>query len=260
MAPIAISNQRPGFVPFSAAPLRISGRPVFAGYQGLSPAPYRPAAYKPPMLSNPAPRLGQGFSFTGIPMSLTFGIAGAAAMVLAGVVPSPAKELATVAGLGLIAFGILNLFSAPVAANTTTPAGGAAPFQAPSTDQFNLVTAKITKPSLGEAINRGAFSNDYDIEVLWTNNSEKSVSVPYRIYVEETPEGITSFAASEFKGVAYTGMVNLGPHQAVVVPLEIDLQFRGVNLAGATAILLKVQKISSSNQVFDADRKSFVVY
>jgi hypothetical protein len=259
MTPIAISNQRPGFVPFSARPLQIAGRPVFAGRQGLQPA-YRPAPYKPPMLSNPRPQMGVGgFSFSDIPMTLTLGVGGAAALVLAGVVPSPVKEIATVAGLGLIAFGILNLFSAPAAAaEAPTPSTGNRPFSVAEVDAFNKVTAKVIKPAWNEEVNRGLFSKDYDIEVLWTNGSDKNITVPYRIYVEEKPQ--MGVGTSEFRGVAYTGQVSLGPKQSVQVPLEIDLQYRSFIGALAVGILLKVQKIAPGGEVIDLDQRSFIVY
>jgi len=86
MTPIAISNTRPGFVPFSARPLAIAG---MTPKPPIRPA-YRPAPYRPPMLSNP-PRveMGQGFKFSEIPLSLTLGVSGAAALVLASVIPTP---------------------------------------------------------------------------------------------------------------------------------------------------------------------------
>ena len=258
MNAITISNTRPGFVPFSAKPLMIAGqspRPV------QRPA-YRPAPYRPPMLSNPAPsaQLGiGGFSFSDVPMSLTFGLAGGAAMVLAGVVPSPAKELATVAGLGFIAFGIINLFSAPAsAAEAPTPATGNKPFSVAETDAFNKVTAKVIKPAWNEEVNRGLFSKDYDVEILWTNGSDKNITVPYRIYVEEKPQ--MGLGTSEFRGVAYTGQVALGPKQSVQVPLEVDLQYRSFVGALAVGIVMKIQKIAPNGEVIDLDQRSFVVY
>lgn len=257
MNAIAISNTRPGFVPFSATPLMIAGQ---APRQVQRPA-YRPAPYRPPMLANPplTPRLGQGFSFSDVPLSLTFGLAGGASMVLAGVLPSPVKELATVAGLGLIAFGIINLFSAPAsAAEAPTPASGNKPFSIPEIDAFNKVTAKVIKPSWNEEVNRGAFSEDYDVEILWTNGSDKSITVPYRLYVEESPQ--MGVAASEFRGVAYTGQISLGPKQSVQVPLEVDLQYRSFLGALAVGVLLKVQKVAPGGEIIDLDQRSFVVY
>lgn len=257
MNAITISNTRPGFVPFSATPLMIAGQ---APRQMQRPA-YRPAPYRPAMLSNPppTPRLGASFSFSDVPVSLTFGLAGGAAMVLAGVIPSPAKELATVAGLGLIAFGIINLFSAPAAAaEAPTPASGNKPFTIAETDAFNKVSAKVIKPSWNEEVNRGLFSKDYDVEILWTNGSDKAITVPYRLYVEEKPQ--YGVAASQFSGVAYTGQIALGPKQAVQVPLEVDLQYRSFLGALAVGIMLKVQKIAPNGEVIDADQRSFIVY
>ena len=263
MTPIAISNTRPGFVPFSARPLAIAG---------MTPKPpvrpaYRPAPYRPPMLSNP-PRveMGQGFKLSEIPLSLTLGVSGAAALVLASVIPTPVKELATVAGLGLIAFGVLNLFSGSAAAETPTEPGAASePFKAATSEEFQLVTAKISKPAANEVIDRGAFSYDYDVEVIWTNSSSKQVTIPYRIYVDEKPQPITavgiplSTTLIPFKGVVYTGTVKLGPGQSVVVPLEIDLKSGGFMVSGVVGIAMTVQKVSPAGQVFDADRRSFIV-
>jgi hypothetical protein len=45
----------------------------------------------------------------------------------------------------------------------------------------------------------------------------------------------------------------------VVVPLEIDLKSEGFMVSGVVGITMTVQKISSAGQVFDADRKSFIV-
>lgn len=48
MAPIAISNSRPGFVPFSARPLAVVGQ--------AQPRPtFRPEPYRPPMLAQQKP-------------------------------------------------------------------------------------------------------------------------------------------------------------------------------------------------------------
>jgi hypothetical protein len=261
MTPIAISNQRPGFVPFSARPLVIAGRSTFAPRANTQSA-YRPAPYRPPMLANQTknPQMGiGGFSFSDVPLTLTLGVAGAAALVLSSVVPSPVKELTTVAGLGLIAFGVLNLFSAPAAAaEAPTPATGNKPFTVAEVDAFNKVTAKVIKPSWNEEVNRGLFSKDYDIEVLWTNGSDKNITVPYRIYVEEKPQ--MGVGTSEFRGVAYTGQVSLGPKQSVQVPLEIDLQYRSFIGALAVGIMLKVQKIAPGGEVIDLDQRSFIVY
>lgn len=264
MTPIAISNQRPGFVPFSARPLAIVGRTS----RPVPPPAYRPAPYRPPMLANArvSPEMGQGFKFSEIPLSLTLGVSGAAALVLASVIPTPVKELATVAGLGLIAFGVLNLFSGSASAETPTAPGSASePFRAAAPEEFQLVTAKIAKPSSNEVIDRGAFSYDYDVEIIWTNSSSKQVTIPYRIYVDEKPQPITAFGVPlsttiiPYKGVAYTGTVKLGPGQSVVVPLEIDIKSQGFMAGGVVGITMTVQKVSPSGQVFDADRKSFIV-
>lgn len=261
MAPIAISNRKPGFVPFSAQPLTLAGQaPRRPQRQAFKPAPYRP----PVMLANRAwtpvstPRMAGLFSMSDVPLSLTLGLAGAGAMILSGVVPSPVKEVAIVAGLGLIGFGLINLFSGEAAASSSVTSTGAKPFTAASQDQFNLVSAKIIKPSWNEEVNRGLFSSDYPVEVLWTNNSDKPVSVPYRVYVEEDPHyGVMT---EKFQGVAYTGIINLAAGQSVQVPLQIDLQYRALVSGLAVGVTLKIQKVSSAGQVFDADTKSFVVY
>jgi len=103
------------------------------------------------------------------------------------------------------------------------------------------------------------------VEVTWYNGSSKPVTVPYRIYVDEKPQPITavgiplSTTIIPYKGVAYTGTVKLGPGEQVVVPLEIDLKSEGFMVSGVVGITMTVQKISSAGQVFDADRKSFIV-
>lgn len=264
MNAIKISNRMPGFMPFSARPLMVAGQ---APRRPAQPA-YRPAPYRPPMLSNPppAPRMGaRSFNLSELPLSLTLGAAGAGAMVLAGVMPSPIKEIATVAGLGVIAFGILNLFPDPAAAaEKSTSAAEAEPFNVADPNDFGKVTAKISKPSRNETVSMGLFSSDYDIEVVWTNTSDKAVSVPYRITVDEKPEPSVSWLSTSilpFKGIAYTGIIKLGPRKSVAVPLEIDLKSEGFVLGNmAVAIDMKVEKISSSNQIFVADQTSFIVY
>jgi hypothetical protein len=254
MTAIAISNRRPGFVPFSVRPL------VMAGQAPRPQRPtYRPTPYQPPMLANraPSPRMEGAFSAAEIPLSLTLGLVGVGGLILSGVMPTPVKQIASIVGLGFIGFGLLNLFSGTASAATTPGETGAAPFRTAAADQFGLVRAKITKPSFSEEVDRGLFSYDYDVEVLWTNDSDKSVSVPYRIYVEEKPEG--GIGTADFKGVVHTGVINLGPYQSAQVPLEIDIQHRGIGAALAVGITLKVQKISGAGQVFDADQKFFVV-
>lgn len=263
MSPIAISNQRPGFVPFSARPLAIAGMTP----PQVRPA-YRPAPYRPPMLVNKvaySPEMGQGFKLSEVPLSLTLGVSGAAALVLASVVPTPVKELVTVAGLGLIAFGVLNLFSGTASAETPiSPGSASSPFKTAQPEDFQLVTARISKPSPNEVIDRGAFSYDYDVEVIWTNGSSRQLTIPYRIYVDEKPQPITaagiplSTTIIPYKGVVYTGTVKLGPGESVPVPLEIDLKSEGFMLSGVIGITMTVQKGSPSGW-FDADRRSFIV-
>lgn len=199
--------------------------------------------------------LGQDnqFQFGELPKSIGLGLLGAGGLVIGGSLPSPLKEMATVAGLGTVAYAVLNLFSGAAPAEADTTSGEAFP-SAPA-DQFGRVTAKIIKPTLGESVSRGAFSYDYDVEVLWTNHSDKPVSVPYRVYVEEDPQA--SILATPFKGVVYTGLVNLKAWESVVKELEIDLQSSGVALA--MGVTLKIQKLSSAGQAFNADQRFFVV-
>jgi hypothetical protein len=207
--------------------------------------------------------MGQGFKFAELPLSLTLGVAGAAGLVLSSVVPSPVKELATVAGLGLIAFGILNLFSGTASAATPTSDAGSKPFQTAGMDDFNKVTAKISKPSWNESVSRGAFSYDYDVEVIWTNGSDKVVTIPYRIHVKEDPQPGVSWLSTKtipFDGVVSTGTIELGPGKSAVVPFEIDIKSEGFMVGGAIGINLKVQKVSSAGQVFDAASQFFIVY
>jgi hypothetical protein len=257
MAPIAISNRKPEFVPFSTRPLSIAGQTPRPQQRPV----YRPAPYRPPaMLANrelAAAHMG-AFNFSELPLSLTLGLVGVSSLILSGILPSPVKQIAMISGLGFLGFGLINMFSASASAATTSGESGAAPFKTAAPDQFGLVTAKIVKPSWNEEVGRGLFSYDYDIEVLWTNNSDKAVSMPYRISVEEKPQG--GIGTADFKGVVHTGVVNLGPGQSAQVPLEIDLQHRGIGAADAVGITLKVEKISSANQVFLADSKFFVVY
>lgn len=209
--------------------------------------------FSPRPLAGPI-SLGQDnkFQFSELPKSIGLGLLGAGGLVIGASLPSPLKEMATVAGLGTVAYAVLNLFSGEAPAEEGTESGEAFP-SAPG-DQFGQVTAKIIKPTLGESVSRGAFSYDYDVEVLWTNHSEQPVSVPYRIYVEEDPQGSIS---TPFKGVVYTGLVNLKGKESVVKKLEIDLQSSGVALA--TGITLKIQKLSSAGQAFNADQRFFVV-
>ena len=90
------------------------------------------------------------------------------------------------------------------------------------------MTAKISKPSANEVIDRGAFSYDYDVEVIWTNSSSKQLTIPYRIYIDEKPQPITavgiplSTTIIPFKGVAYTGTVKLGPGESVTIPVMMS--------------------------------------
>jgi hypothetical protein len=104
MTPITISNTRPGFVPFSVRPLAIVGqqRPAF-----------RPTPYQPPMLANPAsaPSLDGPLNMAAVPHSVTLGILGAGSLLLSSIAPSPFKQIAMLAGLGFIGFGLFNLFS-----------------------------------------------------------------------------------------------------------------------------------------------------
>lgn len=212
-------------------------------------------AFQPHLLARPQ-SLGQDnqFQFGELPKSIGLGLLGAGALVIGGSLPSPIKEMATVAGLGTVAYAVLNLFSGADPAEEGTASGEAFP-SAPG-DQFGKVTAKIIKPTLGESVSRGWFSYDYDVQVLWTNHSDQPVSVPYRVYVEETPHG--SLLADPFKGIVYTGLINLKAKESVVKELEIALQSTGL-VTLAMGVTLKIQKLSSAGQAFDADQRFFVV-
>jgi hypothetical protein len=228
----------------------------------LRPAPYR-APYRPAMLSNSTQaQLGQReFSIGELPQSLAFGFAGAGAFVLSGIMPSPIKEIATISGFALLGWGILSLFPAPETAVKSGEEAAGVPFKTATSDEFALVTAKVTRPSASESVSRNLWSQSYNIEVLWENGSDKAISMPYSIFVEETPEpGLLSYGLMPFKGVVHTGVVKLAPGASVTIPMTISLKSEGINIGGALGLKVVVQKISASREIVNAAQRFFVVY
>jgi hypothetical protein len=210
------------------------------------------------MLSNlpkAEPKLGGGaFVASELPLSISLSAIGVGGVYLASIAPSPIKQILTVGSMGFVVWGILNLFSGEARAE----ADPNAPFKAALMEDFNKVTAKINKPAWNEEVGRGLFSGDYDVEILWTNMADRKVSFPYRIYVQEDPQG--GIAQEPFKGIALTGVVNLEPKESKIDLLEIDLQHRGLGAALATGVKLTVQKVAPSGQIFDAASTTFYVY
>jgi hypothetical protein len=139
------------------------------------------------------------------------------------------------------------------------------PFKAAAAEDFGLVTAKISKPSANEVIDRGAFSYDYDVGGHLVQRLLEAGHRPLphlrrrKAAAHHGSRNPLSTTIIPYKGVAYTGTVKLGPGEQVVVPLEIDLKSEGFMVSGVVGITMTVQKISSAGQVFDADRKSFIV-
>jgi len=202
-----------------------------------------------------SPKMGGGaFSISELPLSLSLAAIGVGGMYLAGITPSPIKQIITVGGIGFVVWGILNLFSGEARADI----GPNVPFKTPVMEDFSKVSVKIIKPSLNEEVPRGLFSADYDVEVIWTNSSSNPVALPYQIYVEEKPR--YGIAASPFNGIVKTGIINLKAGESMSVPLEIDLQHRGFGAAPVTAIRLIVRKVAPSGQAFDAASTVFFVY
>lgn len=209
------------------------------------------------MLANQLPessKMGGGaFTASELPLSLSLAAIGVGGMYLASITPSPIKQIVTVGGIGFIVWGILNLFSGEAQAETDVNA----PFKAPAMNDFNKVSAKISKPSWNEQVDRGWFSADYDVEIIWTNLSDKAVSVPYRIYVKEEPQ--QGIAAEPFSGVARTGVINLKAGESKIDSMQIDLKHKGFLAARAVGVQLTVEKISSSGEPFNAASTSFIV-
>jgi hypothetical protein len=205
MTPIAISNTRPGFVPFSVRPLVIVG-------QAQQRPTFRPAPYRPSMLSNPplppSPSMDgllDMFSAKDIPLSLTLGLAGAGAMVLAGVVPTPVKEISTVVGLGLIGFGLLNLFSGEAVAGDVK-----APQKTPSGQAFQMIKGNIISPTPDSKPNVNLLGSSYDATVIWYNGPSESINFTYDVYADVRVPGQPSAQVTPGKSI-YVGKVSLKP-------------------------------------------------
>lgn len=206
---------------FRPAPIRsrrMSG-PVF---------PRRPS--QPIFLKPQASRLG-AFNLQELPTSIAFGAAGIGAMMLSSIIPDPIKTIFQVSGIGLLAFGLLDVFSGPASADSDLMKPDAEPFTPASLDDLLSVSAKIVSPGGDEKVPVekpwvGAWT--YPLQVLWWNPLPKKVIVPFQVDVVEEPPS-TLFEpgfslvpyAERFQGIVFTGTVEIGPSQAKPMTLHI---------------------------------------
>lgn len=225
-----------------------------------SAPPYRPAPFRhrpSPLIADPSPRMGNSFSFDAVPGSVALAGAGVGTLFLSGVLPAPIDTFGKVAGIGLLTFAFLNLFSG------TAQAEGAATedrrFPMASQEAFNLVRANIIEPKRDSDVSRGLFSSDYDVIVRWVNPSDERVSITYDIAVEEQAHNLLFPNPETWKGIVYSGVVNLGAGEEALVPLELDLKTPTVGAPAFTQINLQLRKYSQAGQPIIAATSRFVV-
>lgn len=213
MDAIKVSNTRPGFVPFSVTPLRIAGQ-----IHRRQPQAFKPAPYRPPMLSNPARlQMGQGgFVWSEIPSSIGIIAGGAAGIALSSVMPSPLKEILVAGGIGIIGLGVVNLFGGPVEQKSPErPTGGdQVPQKTPSMEAFEMAKGSIISPSEGSepALNVWTWTTNYNATIIWYNPSEDQVNFAYDIFVDVRVPGLPSAQVTSGRSV-YSGSISLKPGQ-----------------------------------------------
>lgn len=229
------------------------------------PVPLRMGAYRPvrtlsahrrAFLSNPT-KLSGSFDIESLPVSIGLAGGGVGLLYLSSILPSAVGTVGKVGGIGLLTASFLNLFS-----GTAQAAGGVDSgekrHESPDMNALQFVSGQFLKPKLNSDVDRGLFSNDYDVILRWVNNSGKSMSVTYDIHAREEAHGLV-FDSEPWEGVVYTGVVNLKPKEEVLVPLELDLQTPTFPAPTFTYITLQLRKYSSAGQEVVVAKNSFYV-
>ncbi len=209
--------------------------------------------YKPPMLASSKARLG-GF-WEDLQFSVGTAAMGGGVLLLAGILPAPAKTLAQITGVGLMAFAIINIVSGQVEAKDE-PKGSRQEILVADPSDFQAVSASILEPGRNTDIPLGFLSSDYDVKVEWFNPSDNEVEVPFQVSVEETP--IQYAVEEKFRGIAYSGVVKLPPKKRVIVDLEIPLLNREWG-AAATVVNFVLNKVGLRD-IDEVAQTSFTVY
>ena len=141
--------------------------------------------YKPPMLA--AARKGPQLSGEmNIPNALGFGAFGVGAILLSQIIPPPIKTIAQVVGVGLVAFGITELFpseaeAAPVTGEQAEPSIRT---QIADPGMFSLITGSFDSPKWGADVKTG-FGYSYQVTISLSNPAESSVPVRVKIFADE---------------------------------------------------------------------------
>ncbi len=222
---------------------------------GLGTTRRRPSyrnTYKPPMLASSKSRLG-GF-WEDLQFSVSTAAAGGGALLLAGILPSPAKTFVQIAGVGLLAFAIINIAGGEAEARDEPDSRQEIPIADPV--DFQAVSAAILEPLRNTDIPLGFLSSDYDVKVEWFNPSDTEIEIPFQVRVEETP--IQRTIGEKFRGIAHSGVVKLPPNKRVIVEMEIPLLNREWG-AAATVVNFVLNKVGRRG-LDEVAQTSFTVY
>ncbi len=174
---------------------------VRTGIQAFGATGFRPVAYsnvlagrslvlpqsRPMRRSSPSFRnLGQALKVSEIPRTIALGAAGAAALALAGALPAPLNSVSLATGLGLLGYGVYNLFSGKVPTEKETVR---LPLPEGQTLENTRVSGSFKYPAKGELVSQD-IDGTYRLAFSVTNRSEMKVDVFATIRVEEFPRVI----------------------------------------------------------------------
>lgn len=166
--------------------------------------------------------------------------------------PQPLSALSVVAGIGLMGWGVLDLFSGEGEVEKGTQ------FPSPTDATFPLIRATVLKPKGNAVVPLGAFSGDYDVEILWSNGSDEKTTFAWDIFVREQPFGV--FSGDTLSGPVYSGAMALKARGQEIVPVELDLLTGSFSAKwGSTAIALQVRKYDNAGRPVVVAEKNFTV-
>lgn len=198
-----------------------------------------PISFKHTLDGKSGKRMG-AFDFGAIPSSVAIAAVGGVAAYFADILPDTPKVVVRSLGFLAIGYAVFNLFAKEAAAQVEETGITPKPTATPSA--FSRITGKFVRPLPNSEVDLGLFSRDYDVSVIWYNNSSEKVSFSWDILAEETPYGTHGGIGGEtLSDVVYKSQTELPPGSNTG-PLSVEVDTLYAKIGRTLSIRLTLRK------------------
>lgn len=210
-----------------------------------------------------------------LPLSLGFFAGGAVTFVVRGQLPKGVWQTAAlVGGIGLLGFGVYNLFTKKAPAPGAKPAGvvpsGPGPpvatvdsrgnpvtsqiVNVPTIKAFDSVTGRIVSPTDFSTVDLWSWQGSYPVRVQFQNGSNEPVDFALELTGQEAPAPF-----GDEQVAAYSQQVSLGPGETKNVDVSMPIVTWGFTKTYVDIILTAKKRRTAGDEPVMLDYKSFVV-